>query len=152
MSKRKKTVCLLLGVVCLFTVVSSTKAQTLWLGGRQALEAPAIVTKDRSIPIQFTAPTVPNDPLAPATLFVTQTGVTYPSPAENDYWRRAGGIAVNRPWNIYWIMSPSTTNNWSYFYGQWVFVCGTQVPFPADLTQATFYLSDPFRIAISNSH
>jgi len=48
----------------------------------------------------------------------------------------------------------STTEQpqWHTYFAQWIFVCGAGVPFPNDLAQATFFASEPFRLAVSNPH
>jgi len=93
---RTTSVVLLLVLSALFCAEAT--AQSLWLAGRTSDSSTCIIAKDRSISTSFSAFGVSSDPLAPKTQAVIGTGLTQPAGTFN-----SGGVAVNRPWNVYWV-------------------------------------------------
>lgn len=39
-----------------------------------------------------------------------------------------------------------------YYFAQWVFICGQQVAWPTSFPSGQYFASEPFRVAVSNTH
>lgn len=98
------------------------------------------------------------DPVGDANVFLLFDGVPYPGSLMSQ-----GGQFTNLPaqWAPpqitpgWYGVPPQTFSSpgvpkWHYYYGQWAFVCGNVTTFQPH--SQSFFVSDPFRIGLSNAH